>query len=72
MWTIIPPLLLLDFLFLGGSKLASSGYFWSILTGVFVVIHIRMMFKRHGGHKDNDSEEKSNAKNEHKHGGCCH
>ena len=63
MWVIVPLLLLLDFLFLGGSRLTSSGYFWSILIGVFVVAHIWMMSKRHGGHKDEDNKPKT--------GGCC-
>ena len=52
MWMIIPCLLLLGFLFFGGSKLSSSGYLWPILIGAFVAAHIWMMFKGHGGHKE--------------------
>ena len=80
MWMMIPYLLLFGFVFLGGGKLSSGGYFWPILIGIFVVGHMWMMFKGHGGHGDSDMEEKPDAnsekqpekKNEHKHGGCCH
>ncbi len=72
MWMAIPCLLLLGVLFLGGEKLSSSGYLWPILFGVFVVAHIWMMFKGHGGHSDDNTEEKSDTKDKHKRGGCCH
>lgn len=77
MWMMIPCLLLLGVLFLGGGKLSGSGYLWPILIGVFVLAHVWMMFKGHG-HGGTDTEEKtdSNSKSgstdEHKHGGCCH
>lgn len=80
MWMMIPCLLLLGILFLGGGKLTSSGYLWPILIGVFVVAHVWMMIKGHGRHSSNDTEDKigdasakeSGAKDEHKHHGCCH
>lgn len=82
MWMMILCLLLLGVLFLvlDGGKLSSSGYLWPILIGAFMVAHVWMMFRGHGGHRDADTEEKSDAalekqldaKNEHKHGGCCH
>lgn len=80
-WVMILGLLLLGgILFLGGNTLSSSEYFWPILVGVFAVAHIWMMFKGHGGHKENDVKDTSDAalekqpgtKNERKHGGCCH
>ncbi|MDO8522592.1 MAG: DUF2933 domain-containing protein [bacterium] len=77
-WMMIPCLLLLGFLFLGGSKLFSSGYLWLLIIGICVVPHIWMMFKGHGGHGDTDTEGKENAveesktKDEHKKSGCCH
>jgi len=57
MWMMIPCLLLLGFLFLGGGNLSSSGYLWPILIGVFVIVHVWMMFKGHGGH-DHGSDKK--------------
>lgn len=77
---MLPCLLLLGVLFLGGGKLASSWYLWLILIGVCVVPHIWMMFKGHGGHgehSDTDASEETDSegqpkKDEHKHGGCCH
>ncbi len=82
-WMIIPCLLLLGFLFLGGGELSSGGYLWPILIGVFGVAHVWMMFKGHGGHKDDGAEDKiddTSAKqpetkvedNKHKHSGGCH
>ncbi|MFA6272905.1 MAG: hypothetical protein WC673_00200 [Candidatus Paceibacterota bacterium] len=59
MWMMIPCLILLGILFFGGDKLASSGYLWLIVIGVCVVPHIWMMFKGHGGHKDDEMEGKS-------------
>ena len=64
MWMMIPCLLLLGFLFLGGGKLSSSGYFWPVLLGVFFVAHLWMMLKGHGGHgvdSDADTEDKTDA-----------
>ena|SRR3989344_6172716 len=84
MWMMIPCLLLLGFVFLGGGKLSSGEYFWPILIGVFVVAHIWMMFKGHGGHNNDNTEDKTidtlekqlQAKekyNKSGHGGsCCH
>ena len=84
MWMMIPCLLLVGILLLGGgSKLFSGGYLWPILIGVFVVAHFWMMFRGHGGHGDSDTENKTDdtsaqepktkdGENKHKHGGCCH
>ena len=80
MWMMIPCLLLLGFLFLGGGKLSSNGYLWPILIGVFVAAHVWMMFKGHGGHRDDEAQntfdptlgEKPDPKSDHKHGGGCH
>lgn len=61
MWMMIPCLLLLGVLFLGGGKLASFNYLWLIMLGVCVVPHLWMMFKGHGSHKvhgDNNTEDK--------------
>lgn len=82
-WMVILCLLLLGFVFLGGGKLPSGGYLWPILIGVFVVAHVWMMFRGHGGHDDTNTEDKiddASAKqpeikdenNKHKSGGCCH
>ena len=77
MWIMIPCLLLFGILFLGGGKLSGGGYLWSILIGVFVVAHVWMMFRGHGGNKAEDktddvSTKESGAKDEHKHRGSCH
>lgn len=72
MWMMIPCLLLLGFLFLGGDKFSLGGYLWPILIGGFVLLYILMMFKGHGGHgkhgDTNKSEDRSqkelDAKNE--------
>ncbi len=83
MWMMIPCLLLLGFLFFGGGKFTSSGYLWPILIGVFVIAHVWMMFRGHGGHGDSDTENKTDdasaqepktkdEENKHKPGGCCH
>lgn len=82
MWTMaiccVVPILILLF---AGGKLSGGGYLWQILIGAFVVGHIWMMFKGHGGHKDGDTEDTSNTasdkpkdrhKEDNKHGGCCH
>jgi hypothetical protein len=44
--------LLFGFSLFGGNAVTSSfgGYLWPILIGVFIVAHIWMMFKGHGGH----------------------
>lgn len=70
MWMMIPCLLLVGVLFLGGDKLSGGGYLWPILIGVFVVAHVWMMFRGHGAHGEATVEDKS--KNKHKHDGCCH
>jgi hypothetical protein len=50
-WTMVLCCLLFGiFLFGGGIVASSSGYLWPVLTGVFIVAHIWMMFKGHGGH----------------------
>lgn len=79
---MIPCLLLVGFLLLGGGKLSSSGYLWPIIIGICVIGHAWMMFKGHGKHGDTHTEEKSDEavgtsdiKGEHtgdKKGGCCH
>ncbi|MDP3956070.1 MAG: hypothetical protein Q8Q18_02405 [bacterium] len=77
MWMMIPCLLLLGILFLGGGKLSGGGYFWPII-GVFVVAHVWMMFRGHGKHGNVDAEvddtstKQHGAKDGHKHGDCCH
>lgn len=58
MW-MIPCLLLLGFLFLDGGKLSGGGYLWPILIILFVVAHVWMMFKGHGGH-GSENEDKDN------------
>ena len=77
MWMMIPCLLLLGFLFIGGGNLSSGGYLWPILIGVFVLAHVCMMFKGHGGNNTEDktddaSTKESGEKDEHKHSGSCH
>ncbi len=69
-------------LLFAGGQLSGSGYLWPILIGGMIIAHLTMMFKGHGGHKDDDTEEtsttaldKPEGKDEHKedkHGGCCH
>ena len=63
MWIMIPCLLLLGFMFLGGDKLSSDGYLWPILVGVFVVAHACMMFKGHGGQDHGSRDEDKNDQN---------
>ena len=86
LWMMLPCLLLLGFLFFGGSKLFSGGYLLWIIVGICVVPHIWMMFKGHGGHEghsDTDMGDKTNntsakqsetkdGNDKHKGGGCCH
>ena len=62
MWMMIPCFLLLGFLFLGGGKLSSGGYLWPILIGIFVVAHVWMMFKGHGGHASETEDKDNNNK----------
>lgn len=63
MWIIIPCVILLGILFIGGGKFPSSGYFWLILLGVCVIPHIWMMFRGHESHGSENEEEE--PKNEH-------
>ena len=58
MWMMIPCLLLAGFLFWGGGRLPSSGfgYIWLILIGAFILWHVWMMFKGHGGHGSEDED----------------
>lgn len=58
LWMMIPCLLLLGVLFFSGGKLFSGGLLSPILIGVFVVAHIWMMFKGHGGHSNNNTKDK--------------
>ena len=57
MWMIIPCLLLLGVLFLGGGKLSSSWYLWLIIIGICVGPHVWMMLTGHGSH-DSENKEK--------------
>ena len=74
MWMMIPCVILLGILFLGGGQLSSSGYLWPILIGIFILGHIWMMFRGHGGHgkhgdantSDGDSQKQLDTKNENK------
>ncbi len=52
-WMMIPCILLLGVLFLGGGKLFGDGYLWLILISIFVVAHVWMMFRGHGKHGKN-------------------
>ena len=82
MWMMIPCLLLVGVLFLGGGKLSGGGYLWPILIGIFVVAHVWMMFRGHGKHGDTNSDEKHEITGEenkdkksdknHSGHGCCH
>ena len=77
MWMMIPCLLLLGILFLGGGKLSGGGYLWPILIGAFVVAHVWMMFRGHGHTNTEDKTDdapakESGVKDEHKHSGGCH
>lgn len=86
MWMMIPCLLLLGVLFLGGGRLSGGEYLWPILIGVFVVAHVWMMLRgrrKHEERGDTSTGEKidvisakqleANDKHkEQKHGGCCH
>ena len=83
MWMMISCILLVGFLFLGGGKLSSSEYLWPVLIGVFVIAHVWMMFKGHGRHSNDNTEDKiddtstkqsetKDGDNKHKGGSCCH
>ena len=80
MWMMLICILPLVVLLFAGGKLSSGGYLWPIRIGAFVIAHLVMMFKGHGGHGDDDTQNKSDAssgkqshpKSEHKHGGGCH
>lgn len=64
-------------LFLLGSKVSLGENLWPILIGVFLVAHLWMMFRGHGGgrKKEDDGDDltpSSNKADEHKHSGGCH
>lgn len=68
MWMMVFCFVLLGVLFLGGGKLSGSGYLGPVLIGVFVVAHVWMMFKGHGGHSEQETkndkiENKQNNEN---------
>ena len=69
LWMMIPCILLLGVVVIGGGK-SSSGYLWPILIGVMVFAHIVMMLKGRKGHEQNDSDKQDkkvqieNKKNE--------
>jgi len=81
-WIMIPCILLLGAIALGSGK-SPPGYLWPILIGIFVVVHIWMMLRRHGRHKDDSAGDKidstpanqpetKDGNNKHKSSGCCH
>ncbi len=43
-------------LFAGGG-LFLAGYLWPVLIGVFITVHLWMMLKGHGGHRDVDEDD---------------
>mgnify|MGYP001611512572 CR=1 FL=1 len=49
--------LLLVALFFVVGGFSSGGYLWPILIGVFIIAHVWMMFKGHGGRQDDDTED---------------
>ena len=57
MWMMIPCIILLGVLFLGGGKLSSSWYLWLIIIGICVGPHILMMLRGHESH-DREGKEK--------------
>ena len=65
LWMMVPCMLLVGFLFWGGSRLPSSvfGYLWVVFIGVFFAAHIWMMFKGHGSHDHNSEIENKDNKN---------
>lgn len=52
MWMMLICILPLVVLLFAGGRLFSVGYLWPILIGAFVIAHLWMMFKGHGGHGD--------------------
>ena len=44
-------------LLFAGGKLFSAGYLWPIFIGGFVILHFWMMFRGHGPHSKDRSEE---------------
>ena len=72
-WMMLPCILLMGFILLGGNKLSSSKYLWLIIVGVCVVPHLWMMFKGHGKCNDKDTNmENKTDDNKDKHNSCCH
>jgi YHS domain-containing protein len=57
-WMMLICILPLAILFFAGGKLFSDGYLWPIFIGFFVVAHLWMMFKGHGGHSGANTEDK--------------
>ena len=56
MWRMVLCIVLLGILFLGGSVLPFSGYLWPIIIGVFILMHIWLMFRtNHGCNTEDDS-----------------
>ena len=78
LWMILICVLPLVVLLFAGGKLSSGGYLWPILIGAFIVAHLWMMFKGHGGHSDVDEDGETKTpkqpeiKNKYQHGGGCH
>ena len=54
MWMMPICMLSLVVLLFAGGGLFSAGYLWPVLIGAFVVAHLWMMSKGHGGHRDVD------------------
>ena len=52
MWMMPICMLFLVVLLFAGGGLFSAGYLWPVFVGAFVVAHLWMMFKGHGGHRD--------------------
>lgn len=61
MWMMLICTLPLVILLFAGGKLFGAGYLWPILIGAFVVGHLVMMFRGHGGRDNDDTEEKSDT-----------
>lgn len=59
MWMMVPCLFLLGIIFLGGGNLSSGGYIGPVLIGIFVIAHVWMMFKGHGGHNHGSDKNKT-------------
>ncbi|OGD24288.1 hypothetical protein A2Z10_02695 [Candidatus Azambacteria bacterium RBG_16_47_10] len=82
-WMMLIGAIAIIVLLFSRGTLFSGGYLWQILIGIFVVAHIWMMFKGHGGSDDAHTENKTNGpsaqepktrdeNNKRNHGGCCH